>query len=402
MKRTALLTCALGAVIGWYVCVLVRHDDSLPMKTAAAGGEARKVLFYQSPMHPWVKAGKPGKCTVCGMDLVPVYEPGGSFDHAAQNIVMLPEGSPAIIGVRMSEVKKKPLLRTLHVGGTFGENELRHGVVCAPVEGRLDGLAMSCEGQKVTQRQPIATCFSRTLLAAADEYKLVLTTGGEALEQAKHRLERYGLVWEQIKAIPLRQPGDLYFGILSPATGTIVKSYVAEGQYVREGERLFEIADFTTLWFVFTAYEQDLPLIQAGQMVTLQTPSLPGENFKGRIAFINPSLDASTHSARVRVVVENPQGRIKANCFAEGLVETAAPEVLSVARAAVLWPGNKPRVYVEKHVGVYEQRNVKLGRGGDLEWEVLDGLALGERVVASGGVLLDGQMGMDQSPGSAR
>ena len=384
MKLAIFIIGSLGVAVGWYA----GHYD-ISVKRGAEG--ARKILFYQSPMHPWVKSDKPGQCTVCGMDLVPIFQGGETFDSAAGDIVMLPQGSPNVIGVQTSEVNRQPLVRTLRVTGMIGEDESRHGVISAPVEGRIDGLAMNHEGQQVTRRQPLATLFSRTLLAAANDYKIALPQGGDALANAQRRLEQYGLVWEQIKAIPQRQPDDLYFGILAPLTGTIVKNYVAEGQYVREGDRLFEIADFTKMWFHFAAYEQDLPFIKIGQIVNVQTPSLPGEIIKARIAVISPTLDDATRSARVRVVLENPERRIKNNTFATGVIELEAPEVLAVARTAVLWPGHAPRVYVEKQAGVYEQRSVKLGRIGDTVCEVLDGLKEGERVVTSGNMLIDGQ-----------
>lgn len=341
-------------------------------------------------MHPWVKSDKPGQCTVCGMDLVPIYEGSKSMD-APKGMVMLPEDCPNIVGVRTAAVCKQPLVRTLRVAGMIGEDESRHGVVSAPVEGRIDGLAMTGEGDTITRRQPLATIFSRTLLSAANDYKTALGQTGPALDQAKRRLEQYGLVWEQIKAIPLRQPEDPYFGILAPLTGTIVKSYVSEGQFVKEGDRLFEIADFTKMWFMFTAYEQDLPLIQVGQIVTLNSPSLPGETLKARVSFISPNLDDATRSASVRVVLENPDRQIKNKTYADGVIELDAPEVLSIPRSAVIWAGAAPRVYVEKGPGAYKPRKVKLGRAGDASWEVLDGLKEHERVVVAGNLLIDGQ-----------
>ena len=386
MKLAPLVVAALAATSGWYGAVAFMHQTGEP-----SANDGRKLLYYQSPMHPWVKSDKPGQCTVCGMDLVAIYEGGKNFDGEAAGIVMLPPGNPNVIGVQTSEVKRLPLARTLRVSGMIGEDESRHGVVSAPVEGRLDGLAMNHDGQQITRRQPLATIFSRPLLAAANDYKLSLAEGGPALNDAKRKLERYGLVWEQIKPIPDRQPDDIYFGVLATQTGTIVKSYVAEGQYVKEGERLFEIADFTKMWFHFAAYEQDLPFIKAGQIVNVEMPSLPGEIFKARVAAISPNLDEVTRSARVRVALENPERRIKNNTSATGVIEIEAPEVLAVARTAVLWPGAAPRVYVEKQAGVYEPRNVKLGRRGDTAWEVLDGLQEGERVVTSGNMLIDGQ-----------
>ncbi len=393
MKPAYFLVAAVAAACGWYGALHFRNPSDAHSKDEAA--EGRKILLYQSPMHPWVKSDKPGQCTVCGMDLVPVYEGGENFDHAANHIVRLLKGSPNAVGVQTAEVKKQPLMRTLRVAGMIGEDESRHGIISAPVEGRIDGLAMNHAGQQVTRRQPLATIFSRTLLAAASDYKLALEQGGAALEQAKRRLEQYGLVWEQINAIPTRQPDDLYFVILAPLTGTIVKSYVSEGQYVKEGDRLFEIADFTKMWFMFSAYEQDLPFLKVGQIVTLKTASLPGQTLKARVASIDPTLDEMNHSAMVRVVLENPERRIKNKTFAEGTVELEAPEVVTVPRGAVLWPGSQPRVYVEQAPGAYEQRVVKLGRAGDAYWEVLDGLKEGERVVLMGNMLIDGQAQLD-------
>ena len=341
-------------------------------------------------MHPWVKSGQPGKCNVCGMDLV-----AGTSAAAPTDIVMLPQSSPNVVGVRTVEVKKQPLTRTLRVAGMIGEDESRHGIISAPVEGRIDGLAMNHPGQQVTRRQPLATMFSRTLLSAANDYNLALKQSPEAAALVQRRLEQYGLVWEQIKSIPQRQPDDLYFGILSPLSGVIVKSYVAEGQYVKEGEKLFEIADFTKMWFMFSASEQDLPFLKVGQIVTLTAPHLPGQTLKARISSINPNLEAMTRSAMVRVVLENPERTIKNNTFAEGTVDVEAPEVLAIPRTAVLWPGDSPRVYVEKAMRSYERRDVKLGRAGDVLWEALEGLKEGERVVTSGSMLIDSQAQLD-------
>ena len=388
MKPTHLIIAIIAAAGGWYAARFSAAHSETP--------GARKILLYQSPMHPWVKSDKPGQCTVCGMDLVPIYEGGKNYDHAASNIVMLPPGSPNVVGVQTIEVKKKTLVRSLRVSGMIGEDESRHGIISAPVEGRIDGLPMSCDGQQVARRQPYATIFSRTLLNAADDYKKALKIGGPDLEAARKRLELFGLVSEQIESIPTRQENDIHFGILAPLSGTIVKSYVSEGQYVKEGDKLFEVADFTRMSFMFTVYEADVPYLRAGQFIEITTPSLPGQTLKARMGSINPNLDEMTRSTRVRVVVENPDRRIKNRAFAQAVIQIDAPEVLSVPRSAVLWPGNMPRVFVEKESGSYEQRNVKLGRAGDLCWEVFDGLKEDERVVVSGTMLIDSQAQLDQ------
>jgi Cu(I)/Ag(I) efflux system membrane fusion protein len=298
---------------------------------------------------------------------------------------------PTGFSVQTAEVKLQPLVRTLHVAGIIGEDETRHGIVCAPAEGRIDGLAMNCEGEAIHQRQPIATLYSRTLLAAAEDYKRALKSGGSTLENAAQKLGQLGLISEQIAAIPTRQPDDAHFGLISQQTGVIVKSYISEGQYVKEGDKLFETADFTKMWFMFNAAEKDLPLIHKGQWVSLRTASLPGETLRAKIAFISPNFDEATRTTPVRVVLENPDGRIKNKIYAEADVETDIGEVLSVPRSAVLWLGNSPHVYVESTLGKYAPRNVQLGRAGDKNWEVLGGLQADEKVVVTGNLLLDAQ-----------
>ena len=390
MKLKALVVALLAAAGGWWAALVCHHFPEPAVKVADE--EIRPPGLFRCPMHRWFNADQPGQCTLCGMDLMPVNNGGTNLERTAHNLVLLPPGSPNVLGVQTAMVKKQPLVRTLRVAGMIGEDESHHGIISAPVEGRIDGLAMSCEGDQITRRQPLITIFSRTLLAAANDYKTALVkSDAAAVTNAQRCLEQYGLVWEQIKAIPQRQDDDIHFGILAPLSGTIVKSYVSEGQHVKEGEKLFEIADFTTMWFTFTAYEPDLPFIQVDQIVELSTPSLPGQTVKARVTFINPNLDDQTHAATVRVLLEHPELHLKNKSQADGLVQLDAPEVLAVPRTAVLWPGNAPRVYVEKSPGIYEQRDVKLGRLGDAFYELLEGLTEGEHVVTSGNLLIDGQ-----------
>ena len=386
MKARFLLVAVAAVAVGWGAATQWPRPAAAP---SPAGN-------YQCPMHPWATSAQAGDCTICGMNLVAVapaqevvVKPGGP------RMVLLPPRAVSAIGVQTLPVKKQPLVRTLRVAGMIGEDESRHGIITALVEGRIDGLAMNCEGEQIHQRQPFANLFSRTLLAAADDYQRALKSGGADLETARQNLERYGLVAEQIAAIPTRQPDDLHFGLIAQLSGTVVKSYVSEGQYVKAGEKLFETADLSRLWFVFSAYESDLPFIHMGQCVQVTTASLPGETLPAKIAFISPNLDEATRSAQVRVVLENREGRLRNKIYGEGALATDAGEVLTVPRRAVLWPGNAPRVYVQKSAGTYEQRAVKLGRAGDTAWEVLDGLAEGERVVTAGNLLIDGQAQLD-------
>ena len=212
-------------------------------------------------MHPWVKSDKPGKCTVCGMELVPVYEGGGQFSQPSTDIVMLSEGAPNVASIKTAEVRRRSLARSLRVAGMIEDDDSKHRILSAFTGGRIEKLFVNFEGAEVEAGQPIATFYSKDLLAAIREYKVAYGQGPSPLLTATQmRLQQLGLSKDQIAKAHQRSETDIFIDILAPVSGTVVKRYVYEGQYVQEGEKLFEIADFSTMWFQFVAYEQDLPL----------------------------------------------------------------------------------------------------------------------------------------------
>ena len=396
-----LFVAALAGIAGWYGRALfssdARHSSTGPGDATAT---ARRVLYYQSPMHPWIKSGQPGKCTVCGMDLVPIYEGAESLDG---NLVTLSSNAVTVVGVQTAPVRRQPLTRALRVAGTIDDDDSRHRIMSAYVDGRIDALFVNYEGAEVVAGQKLASIYSPMLLTAVREYVALRSQPGATanlLAGAGTRLRQLGLGEAQVAALPATfRETDLLVDILAPMSGTVVKRSVYAGQYVKEGEPLFELADFAAMWFKFDAYERDLAWLQAGQSVEITTPALPGRVFTNTLTFIDPNLDPATRSAKVRVEIPNPfiveGGRtnrlLRHRLFADAQVRAIAPEALAVPRTAVLNAGGSPLVYVERATGSYEPRPVRLGRIGDEVVEVAGGLAEGERVVTQGNLLLDAQ-----------
>jgi Cu(I)/Ag(I) efflux system membrane fusion protein len=290
---TILITAALAATGTWFYLKSSASETNAP-----ASGE-RKVLYYQSAMHPWIKSDKPGRCTICGMELTPVYEGEKGFDDAGgENIVALTQNQIQVLHVQTVEAKTRPLVRTLRVAGMIDDNAMRHRALSAYVDGRVDKLHVNFIGAEVTEGQPLAEFYSPTLLQAEREYRQL---GGELKQNTGLRLRQMGLTPTQIEALDQKPADALTSQILAPISGTVVAQSIYEGQYVATGQQLFEIADFSTMWFMFRAYEQDMPWIKLGQSVTVTTPSLPDKSFVGKIAFIDPNFDEATRSTKVRV-----------------------------------------------------------------------------------------------------
>jgi Cu(I)/Ag(I) efflux system membrane fusion protein len=360
-------------------------------------GEARKVLYYQSAMHPWIKSDQPGRCTICGMELTPIYEGETGLD-AGGDLIPLSETSIRVLNVQTTEVKTQALHKTLRVAGTIDDDDSKHRVLSAYVAGRIEQLHVAYVGAEVKAGEPLADFYSPMLLQAEREYRL---TNAELRPAAESRLRQLGLSPEQIRALPGKDAGLLTSQLLAPVSGTVVKKDVYAGQSVAEGQSLFELADFSTMWFLFRAYESDLPWLRVGQSVTVSTPSLPGQSVTGSIAFIDPNFDDATRATKVRVELANPvvdgRRRLAHRLYAEGVVQLAAPEVLAVPRSAIIRTGPEAVAFVDEGAGGYSRRVVQLGRVGDKLAEVLGGVRAGEQVVVNGNLLLDGQAEMNRA-----
>jgi Cu(I)/Ag(I) efflux system membrane fusion protein len=391
---TILITAAMAATGTWFF-LGKNHAGS----SSAESSAERKPLFYQSAMHPWIKSDKPGRCTICGMELTPVYEGEKGFDETGGgSVVALTQNQIQVLHVQTAEAKNRPLVRTLRVSGTIDDNQMRHRVLSAYIDGRIDKLHVNYIGAEVSEGQPLAEFYSPTLLQAEREYRQL---GDELKKNTGLRLRQMGLTQTQIDLIDQKPADALTSQILAPISGTVVSQSIYEGQYVATGQQLFEIADFSTMWFMFRAYEQDMPWIKPGLSVKVTTPSLPDKSFTGKITFIDPNFDEATRSTKVRVELPNPlvNGRreLLHRLYADGMVELEAPDVLTVPRSAVIEAGPQAVVYIDQGGGAYEQAVLKTGRRGDTHIEVLSGVKEGDAVVTNGNLLIDGQAEMNRA-----
>jgi Cu(I)/Ag(I) efflux system membrane fusion protein len=396
MKTLFILLLTIGALVGGW---LLRDQFGGMSNSATPASGERKVLFYQSAMHPWIKSDKPGRCTICGMELTPVYEGDKGFDSTGGgDVVPLTQNQIQVMQVQTVEAKKQPLVKSLPVSGIINDDQRRHRILSAYVDGRIDQLFANHHGIEVVAGEPLALIYSPTLLQAEREYRQLT---GELKKNTSLRLRQLGLTDKQIVALDSKPADALNSEILAPLTGTVVEHEVFEGQYVTMGQKLFAIADFSVMWFLFNAYEQDMPWIKIGQTVEVTTPSVPGKTFTGKITFIDPNFNQATRSTEVRVELANPmvEGRreLLHRLYADGVVKVELPEVLTVPKSTIMQTGPEAVVYVDQGGGAYARSVVKIGRRGDTLLEVISGIKAGDKIVTNGNLLIDGQAEMNRS-----
>lgn len=387
---TILITALIVAASTWFFLKSDKPSESTAEK---------QPLYYQSAMHPWIKSDKPGRCTICGMELTPVYPGDKGFDQSGgEDIIALSDSQVRVLNVATENAAVRELGQTLEVAGTIDDNALAHRIVSPYVDARIDKLYNIFEGAKVTKDEPLMEIYSPNLLQAEREYRRLT---GDLKAAAALRLKQMGLSDDQILGVSQKPENSLSSTILSPMSGTIVSRSAYEGQYVKEGETLMEIGDFSTMWFLFDVYEQDLPFVKAGQKIDVTLPSNPGKTFPGTVTFIDPNFNETTRTTQVRVDLPNPDRELFHKVYAEGLLKIDNPPVLTVPRAAVIQTGQQAFVYVDEGDGAYRQAPVKTGKRGKEYLEILDGLSDGDAVVTNGTLLIDGQAEMNRSYSSA-
>ncbi|MDR1053367.1 MAG: efflux RND transporter periplasmic adaptor subunit [Planctomycetaceae bacterium] len=386
----------LAGAAGWFLS----QNRHIWQHGSGNGAETveRKILFYQSPMHPWITSEKPGKCTICGMALAPVYE-GDATVNSNADFIKLTETTRAIIGVASTPARTEPLKRTLRVAGVISDDETQHRILSAQVPGRIEKLHVNQVGIDVISGQPLAEIYSPELQTAQrlhlENLRIYSTgTGAVALSElatGREKLLLLGMLEEDIKKLEDTKKPDPIIVVRNLAEGTVISRKAYEGQYVNVNDELFEIGNFSSLWFVFDVYESSLSLIRLNQKVNISLPSFPEETFTAPITFIDPSLNDMTRTARVRVVIPNPQKRILNRQTANGIINIETEPLLVVPRSSILYTRNVPIAYVDLGDGAYQLRQVHLGKTGDDNVEVISGIKEGEKVVTQAALLIDSQ-----------
>jgi Cu(I)/Ag(I) efflux system membrane fusion protein len=365
------------------------YDTPTGAAAAATEGGKGKILYYRNPMGLPDVSYEPKKDSM-GMDYIPVYENEAGNDG---NVVKISLDKVQKLGVKTEAAAIRRLTRTIRATGTVQPDESRQTIITSRFDGWVQHLNVDKTGDMVKRGQAVLQLFSPTLRLAQQEYILARRTDPGLAAAAAQRLKTLGLSEGQISALEdaVEAPGTV--PVVAPEGGQVVEKMAIEGARVMAGEPLYRLVDFGHVWVIAEVYEQDLPSVQPGLPVEVELDAFPGERFKGEVSFIYPGLTPATRTAKVRVELDNPDGKLKADMFAAVLLfaDMASAEVLAVPDSAVLDTGKAQAVLVQRGEGRYEPREVKLGRRADGYAEILEGVSEGDQVVVSANFLIDAE-----------
>ncbi|MGE9293698.1 MAG: efflux RND transporter periplasmic adaptor subunit [Puniceicoccales bacterium] len=409
----ALVAAALlaGIGIGHYVAGDITKESASDALTTQKTDEATKPTIWTCSMHPQIRQTKPGKCPICGMDLIPLVEEAGGQD--GPRVLSMSEASRALADIQTTLVRQDFPEADIRLVGKLDYDETREKSLAARFPARIDELFVNYTGIRVAAGDRLATVYSPELLSAQRELLTAYRAGPDSslTRVARDKLRLWDLLPEQIDEIVESGKARDHFELKAPVGGVVVAKNVKEGDYVKTGEPLFKIVDLSELWATLDAYESDLPWLREGQDVTFTVESVPGETFHGEIVFIEPVVDRKTRTIPVRLNVPNGDERLKPGMFvraevkarlgAGGSVDEAESPPVIVPASAVLRTGKRAVVYVEKPVAerpTYDGREIVLGpRAGD-HYIVVSGLDAGEHVVTHGAFKIDSALQIQAKP----
>lgn len=376
---------------------------SPPPKPAAAPKGERKILYYRNPMGLPDTSPTPKKDWM-GMDYLPVYE---GEEPGSDNAVTVSPAKVQRLGVRTEPAALRELTRTIRANGTVQPDERREWIVSTKFEGWIEKLHVNATGQAVRRGQPLMEVYAPELVAAQQEYLLAwrslkdMAGAGETIrasaeqlaEAALQRLKNWDISSDQIKRLQREGTFARTLTLRAPASGIVMEKMAVQGMRFAAGDPLYRLADLSTVWLIANVFEQDLAAVREGQKATVTVTAYPGTAFTGKVAFVYPSVNPETRTAKVRIEIANPDGRLKTDMYASIALAAGAGTgpVLAIPDSAVLDSGTRQVVLVDRGEGRFEPRPVTLGTFADGYYEVTSGLKVDEPVVVGANFLIDAE-----------
>jgi RND family efflux transporter MFP subunit len=383
------------------------ESPSSAAPSAAAGPGERRILYWYDPMHPAYKSDKPGKAPDCGMDLVPKYaEPENQPAPAASGSVTISPERQQLIGVRTAEVTREPLAREVRTTGQVVADESRISHVHVKINGFIESTTVNYIGQTVKRGQPLFSYYSPDLVATEEEYLIAkrgektlgnsqfpeVSQGAQSLLQsARERLKLWDVSDAQIEKLDKTGQVGRSMVFYSPVSGVVTDRKAYPQTAITPDMELYTVSDLSSVWVNADVYEYEAPFVRVGQQAEMQLSYYPGKTWRGRISFIYPAVDPTTHTMKVRIDVPNPGLQLKPQMFTDVLLRIDYGKQIVVPQEAVMDSGAEQRVFVARGDGTFEPRRITTGAKLEGKVVVLAGLKANETVVTSGNFLIDSE-----------
>jgi len=414
MKALAIFICAVVLAAGGFIGGLAykAHRERTASGAVIMPHTAnRRILYYVDPMHPAYKSDKPGIAPDCGMKLEPVYADDAAAAPGSGLLNISPD-QQRLIGVQYGQAELTTASNSFRAEGKVASDETRLVRIHPKIEGWIEQVFVDFTGALVEKDQKLLTIYSPEMLAAEQDYLLALQArkilrtsplpeaaenSDSLLRASRTRLELWDLSPAQLDELETSGKTIRAVTLYAPAGGFVTARNAFPSQKVSPDTQLYEISDLSRVWVLADVFESDAGNIRMGQTATISTPYQNGRKLAARVSYIQPQVDPTTRTLKVRLEAPNPGFQLKPDMFVDVEFQIATQRKLTVPSEAVLDAGLRKTVFVDHGDGHLEPRDVETGeRTGD-RIEILKGLQPGERIVTSGNFLIDSESQLKQA-----
>lgn len=329
--------------------------------------------------------------------------------------IELPPERIQMMGITTSKVASRHFTKTLRTVGIVEMDETRVAHVHTKFMGWIEELFVDFIGKPVKRGQPLFSVYSPELLTTQEEYLLALrdtersikgpfaSEAGQAAKEllaaAKRRLELWDMPAEEIARLEKTRTPKRTVVINSPRDGVVIQKNALKGMSVNSEMDLYVIADLSNVWVKADIYEYDIHYVRLGQRAMVSLDALPGKKLNGSVKFVNPVVDESTRTTKVRFEFDNHEQLLKPGMYATVELALDMGQGLAVPEEAVIDTGKRKIAFVAKGEGRFEPREVQLGNKVDNFYPVISGLSKDELVATSAQFLLDSESRLKASAG---
>ncbi len=355
-------------------------------------GGAQRVKYYKSSMIAGEVSDKPGKDSM-GMDLVPVYDRPGAQDQT----IRVDAATTQRMNIRTARVTRGPVVREFRAVGTVAYDEGGLRDVTTKYDGWIEKLFVGATWTAVREGDPLLEIYAPELYNAQLNYVVALRAEGDAggpmTRAALARLHLLDLPAGLIAEVASTREARRTYILRAAADGMVIEKMAVSGQMVKAGDKIFRLADLSSVWVLAQVFEQDLAFVHQGQEATVRVTYGPERSYSGTVATVLPQVEEQTRAATARIVLHNPDGYLRPGMYVDvRFASELADSAVLVPDLAVLRSGEHNTVFVALSDGAFSPRTVRLGaRSQGNLYQVLAGLEGGEEVVTSGQFMLDSE-----------
>lgn len=361
-------------------------------------GKDRKILYWYDPMVPEKRFDKPGKSPFMDMELVPKYADEVKSDASGKPVITINANTVQKMGVRTEKATKGSFAQSIRATAIVMENERGRLDLFSQIEGRVEDLRYSAVGDPVKKGDLFYSLYSPDLLSLQNDFIAARKAGLQDLAQAAKKRMKLLRVDDKVIA-DLSKSGRAFEKVpfYIPMDGVLAELNIRNGYYLKANDQIGRIQDLSTVWLEAAVPEKDLGAIKEGDAAEI---TIGLQKYDGKVDYIYPAIDKEARIGKVRIIVDNKDGLLRpasyaSVTFASGL----ASEQITVPSEAVLRNSEGEHVIVALGNGKFQARNIKTSGTSAGRTEIISGLQEGDDVVVSAQFLIDSESSLQESFG---